>query len=170
MSYGNTWKSDAQVASDGLFAKKRDFSMLIHAMMSKNWSIVDHRQQAFDMWDGLKVDHPVAHNVQFPEFVSYVALENCDFAKVDAQLKAAMSYKESSKHRNEPAKQPEKSGLQRITNETGHTEGMVVSFSSDDDARKAYYEALRTFVTIARDESCVYTRSSFETKYNLTWA
>jgi hypothetical protein len=167
MTYGDSWKSDAQNASDGMFIKKREFAMGIHAMGSKNWSIVDHRQQAFDIWDGLKIEFPVSKKNRFPEDVTYVALENCDFAKVEAQLKAAMSYKESSKHRNEPEKKPE--SKVSIRNETGHTEGMIVSFASDDDARKAYYESLRTFSTIIRDPACTYDMASFEEKHNLKW-
>lgn len=167
MTYGDSWKTDAQNAADGLFVKKRDFAMVIHVLNNKNWSIVDHRQQAFDAWDGMKLEHPVDKKNQFPEDITYVALENCDFAKVEAQLKAAMSYKESSKHRNEPAGKPEAGKINKFDN--GHTEGTIITFASDDDARKAYYEALRTFVTIIRDVACTYDRASFEMKYNLKW-
>lgn len=174
MSYDKSWNTDAQNASDALYIFKRDFVQVLRELESKNWSLVEHRQQAFDVWHGMPTKFIVSHDKQFPQWGYYVSMEMCDFPKVAAQLEMAIAYKESSKHRNEPIGPPEgnkpKNGFLQIKSETGHTEGMIVSFSSDDDARKAYYEAIRTFKVLAATVSCGFDRQSFEDRFGLKWA
>lgn len=168
-SYGKTWTTEAQNAADGLFFVKTEFVLAVRTMGNKNFSVVEHRQQAFEIWDKLMPSHPIAKDRQMPDTVTYVAVENCDFAKIETQMLKALSYKESSKHRNEPAKEPVKSGL-RAVQEHDHISGVLVNFSPMDDASSAYYEAVRSLKDVASKTECTYDRASFEKKFGLTWA
>jgi hypothetical protein len=171
MSYKN-WSEEAQVAADMQYISKRDFVQALNDIGTHNWSIVDHRQQMMDIWGSINRNFIVNETEQFPKGAVYISLEMVDYAKLEAQLMAALSYKESSKHRNEPEKKPESASSRqqiRVSSDTGHTEGTIISYSSDDDARKACYEAIRTFkVQISRPGGTV-GRSTFEARYRLKW-
>lgn len=168
MTYGKTWSTEAQSAADSYFIYKREFQNTLRELESKNWSLVEHRQQAFDIWNGMHREFVVNFDKQFPEHRFYISTEECEFPKIASQLEAALSYKESSKHRNEPAKEPSKQTAFN-TKEIDHIGNTLITFASDDDARKAYYESIRTFYILARTAGCGFDRGGFESKFSLTW-
>lgn len=167
--YGATWNTAAQCAADGIFYLKTALTDALHVLGNKNFSVVEQRQAAFEVWDKIKVERPVSRKIQFPEDQTYVAIELCDFHKIEAQLQKAMAFKESAKHRNEP-KEPSKSGSSfKINKETEHIEGVLINFAPMDDAMTAFYEAIKSLKDIAASTNCTYDRASFEKKFGLTW-
>lgn len=166
-SYKKTWSSEAQQASDIQYIKLRSLSEALTALEAKNWSLVEHRQECFDIWKGIQREFPVAVDKQFPEYTTYINTAACEFPKVVAQFLAAISYKESSKVRNEPEKSVSKSVISKL--DIDHPMGTLVTFASDDDARKAFYESLHSLRTMLSTPGCVTDRGSFEKKYSLKW-
>jgi hypothetical protein len=164
-SYKKTWSTDAQIAADSYFIYKQEF-MTILRTMKKNWAIVELRQQCFDIWSNMRREFPVGVDKQFPEFKFYINTENSEYPKLEAQMLAALSYKESSKHRNEP--ESDKAGT-ISKRDLADLKGGVLKFDSEDDAKKSYYEALHGFETLASRVNSGYDRKSFETKYSLKW-
>jgi len=179
MAYGDTWNSNAQIDADSKYVAKNALEDLAGDLQVLNWSIVEHRQRAFDIIKTFINENArriFAHDKEFPKYQTYLKLAGCDLPKTLAQLEEACSYKEASKHRNEPEKKPEssarigKSQNYVVKNETGHAEGLIVSYSSDDDARVAFYEAIRTLLLIAETRSCLTTKEIIEAKHGLKWA
>jgi len=166
------WSDNAQRLSDRQYVTVRSLSQTIDEMMLKNWSLVEARQQAIDIWGALPRLYVFSHEERMPEFKTYVDLTASDYPKVVAQMMKSLSHKEASKHRNEPLKKPE-AGTSRnqvkVAVDTGHTEGVVISYASDDDAKVAYYEALRTIETQVARGIGLLNRTSFETEHNLKW-
>lgn len=164
-SYTN-WNDCAQKHSDQEMIYLRDFNSTLTKLEAKNWSVVENRQEAFDIWHTMKREYIVDRTHQFPADKSFLSLQMCDYAKIVAQLLASLSYKESSKHRNEP-KEIIPSSVGKLQQHPG---GGQLTFSSDDDARKAYYESIRLLRVTSSGLGCVMTRDSFERECGLTWA
>jgi len=164
-SYTN-WNTCSQAISDQEMIYLRDFNSTLTQLETKNWSIVENRQEAFDIWRTMKREYIVSRRERFPEDKTFLSLQMCDYAKIVAQLLASLSYKESSKHRNEP-KETVPSLVGKLQQHPG---GSQLTFSSDDDARKAYYESIRLLRVTSSTLGCVKTRESFEFDCKLTWA
>jgi len=176
MSYGDTWNSDAQFESDARYSTKRDLETFAMNLESLNWSIVEHRQQAFDMikdFGNNNTRYIVGHTQRFPEFATYIEYSGCNLPKQMAQLEAATSYKEASKHRNEPVKGKPQDGPNRLGKSNtfeNHSGGTIEIFDSDDDARVGYYESIRSIKLITTTRSCLMDRIRFESVHGLKWS
>jgi len=159
-SYVN-WSSDAQIISDSPFVYKRELEGTLSQMLTKNFSLVEHRQQALEIWSHLNMQYIIDRETRFPLDKTYVNFESCDLAKIEAQMLAALSFKDASKFRNEP----ESMSALRV-----QQNGPAISFDNSNDASKAYYEALRTIKSSISMSTCVFTRYSFEDRFTLNWA
>jgi len=166
MSYTATWSAPAQLMSDTPHIMKREVEQLCRSLESKNWSIVEHRQQALDEIGALHADFVVAVDVRFPAYKTYLRFSDCDLSVIMAQLEASCSYKESERIRNAPVVAAAAAARSHAAPESPPDS----VYSNSGDALKAYYSAIRQLRTTINRGGCYETRETFEARLNLVWA
>jgi hypothetical protein len=164
-SYKDSWSKNAQNLSDTPMFKKRDVEDAL-TVLEQNFSIVEKRQEMFDVWQKVRRLYVFDVGTRIPDYISYVPIDASNLPRAVTQMLSALSYKESTRHR-EPQNPPKVSARQ---GDIDHQQGTLVTFSSDDDAKLAYYNALSNIRAIFGNSTNVITRDSLERDYNLVWA
>lgn len=172
MSY-KKFPEEAASEADNFWYRKSDFLGAILAIKDINFSIVQQRQNALAQLQAIPHRIIVAPDVRFPAIGTYFHMGMGNIAKVYVQLTSSLNYKESSKHRSEPIKTPEKPGNGKVSilqNETGHATGFVVEFNSEDDAMLGFHNAIATVQATLSIPYSTLGRTGFETRFALEWS
>lgn len=163
MPYDATWNERASYFADSEWISTSAMREILAHMDSVKFALESNRQAALEFFAGYDRAAPFAHDVQFPQWVSYIRLDEGDWPVKIRQLITALQYKEPTRVRATPA-QPPVRGAQPEQPEPD------IKDQIPNDVLLSFTTALQSIRTqIGRGEG-LYNRGKLERELRLTWA
>lgn len=99
MSYDATWNDRAQQWADQEWISVPNVRALLKHMDSVKLAVGQSRQAALDYFAGMEKEAPFRHNAQFPNYITYVAIDQGDWPNKIRQMITALNFKDLSQTR-----------------------------------------------------------------------